>query len=94
MRLGVALIVALSFVVKSECRSGAFYQFGSNVISLSPEDFQQVLESDKVWMVEFYNPGCGFCRLLTPKWESAATSLKRIVMFGGVDCSASQVRLT
>lgn len=35
----------------------AFYSAGDNVIDLNPSNFQQkVLQSDSVWLVEFYAP--------------------------------------
>jgi len=53
--MGGLLLVALAAAAEA---TGALYQYGSNVVSLSPEDFDRtVLHSNHVWFVEFYNPG-------------------------------------
>ena len=56
---GLLLILSLS--------SGwAMYSATSNVISLSDKDFDsKVLKSDGIWLVEFYAPWCGHCKVCT-----------------------------
>uniref|UniRef100_A0A4W4EZZ6 Protein disulfide-isomerase A6 n=1 Tax=Electrophorus electricus TaxID=8005 RepID=A0A4W4EZZ6_ELEEL len=57
-----------------------------DVMELSPSNFnKQVLQSDSMWLVEFYAPWCGHCQRLTPDWKKAATALKGIVKLGAVD---------
>eukprot|EP01103_Thecamoeba_quadrilineata_P002305 TRINITY_DN12281_c0_g1_i1.p1 TRINITY_DN12281_c0_g1~~TRINITY_DN12281_c0_g1_i1.p1 ORF type:complete len:402 (-),score=85.36 TRINITY_DN12281_c0_g1_i1:45-1226(-) len=62
------------------------YGPNSNIIKLTKSNFLQVLESDNVWLVEFYAPWCGHCKNLAPEYEKVATNLKGIVPVGAVDC--------
>uniref|UniRef100_A0A4W4F0E3 Protein disulfide-isomerase A6 n=1 Tax=Electrophorus electricus TaxID=8005 RepID=A0A4W4F0E3_ELEEL len=63
-----------------------FYTASDDVMELSPSNFnKQVLQSDSMWLVEFYAPWCGHCQRLTPDWKKAATALKGIVKLGAVD---------
>lgn len=63
-----------------------FYSAGDDVIELNPSNFnREVLQSDSLWLVEFYAPWCGHCQSLTPEWKKAATALKGIVKMGAVD---------
>lgn len=53
------------------------YSPSSNVVDLNPSNFQQkVLESDSVWIVEFFAPWCGHCQQLVPEYTKAAKALK------------------
>ncbi|XP_054015240.1 protein disulfide-isomerase A6 homolog [Hylaeus anthracinus] len=68
--------------------SGAhcLYSSNSDVIDLKPNNFDSlVLNSDNVWIVEFYAPWCGHCQQLTPEYDKAATALKGIVKVGAVN---------
>uniref|UniRef100_A0A8B9JK95 Protein disulfide-isomerase A6 n=1 Tax=Astyanax mexicanus TaxID=7994 RepID=A0A8B9JK95_ASTMX len=63
-----------------------FYTASDDVIELNPSNFnKQVLQSDSLWLIEFYAPWCGHCQRLTPDWKKAATALKGIVKIGAVD---------
>ncbi|XP_071854891.1 protein disulfide-isomerase A6-like [Apostichopus japonicus] len=58
----------------------------SDVIQLTPEVFNdKVVNSDSVWLVEFFAPWCGHCKSLAPEWEKVATALKGVVKVGAVD---------
>ncbi|XP_061742379.1 protein disulfide-isomerase A6-like [Nerophis ophidion] len=73
---GCSLLVSIS----------AFYSPGDDVIELNPSNFnKEVIQSDSLWLVEFYAPWCGHCQSLTPDWKKAATALKGIVKVGAVD---------
>jgi protein disulfide-isomerase A6 len=44
----------------------------SNVLELTPEDFDQVVDGSKPAFVEFYAPWCGHCKNLAPEYEVVA----------------------
>lgn len=49
----------------------------NDVIKLTDSNFDKlVMESDDLWLVEFYAPWCGHCKSLEPHWAKAATELK------------------
>lgn len=47
------------------------------------------MNSDELWMVEFYSNGCGHCKSLEPHWDKAARILKGVVRVGAVDVDAN-----
>ncbi|XP_029965748.1 protein disulfide-isomerase A6 [Salarias fasciatus] len=64
----------------------ALYSSSDDVVELTPSNFnKEVIQSDSVWLVEFYAPWCGHCRNLAPDWKKAATALKGVVKVGAVD---------
>ncbi|XP_072263634.1 protein disulfide-isomerase A6 [Pyxicephalus adspersus] len=67
------------------------YSASDDVIQLNPSNFhREVIQSDALWLVEFYAPWCGHCQSLTPHWKKAATALKGIVNIGAVDADQHQ----
>ncbi|KAL5018533.1 hypothetical protein ScPMuIL_004255 [Solemya velum] len=69
----------------------AFYSSSDEVIVLTPSNFnREVIQSDDIWLVEFYAPWCGHCRSLTPEWQKAAKALKGVVKVGAVDADEHQ----
>jgi protein disulfide-isomerase A6 len=57
-------------------------------VKLTAQNFDSlVLNSDSVWMVEFFAPWCGHCKSLAPEWQKAADSMKGTVKFGAVDAT-------
>ncbi|XP_077344913.1 protein disulfide-isomerase A6 isoform X2 [Lithobates pipiens] len=75
-----ALLCSLCLVVRG------VYSAGDDVIELTPSNFnREVIQSDGLWLVEFFAPWCGHCQSLAPQWKKAATALKGIVNLGAVD---------
>lgn len=59
--------------------ANCMYASNSAVIELRPNNFDNlVLNSDHIWVVEFYAPWCGHCQQLMPEYDKAATALKVI----------------
>ncbi|XP_026173746.1 protein disulfide-isomerase A6 isoform X2 [Mastacembelus armatus] len=64
----------------------ALYSASDDVVDLTSSNFnREVIQSDSLWLVEFYAPWCGHCQNLAPDWKKAATALKGIVKVGAVD---------
>lgn len=60
----------------------------SDVIELTDSNFDKlVLQSDDVWLVEFFAPWCGHCKNLEPQWAKAAKELKGKVKLGALDAT-------
>ncbi|VDD90494.1 unnamed protein product [Enterobius vermicularis] len=63
-----------------------------DVIELTDSNFESmVLNSDDIWLVEFFAPWCGHCKNLKPHWEQAAAELKGKVKLGALDATTHQV---
>ena len=73
--------------------SGGSSSGGSSddVIELTDDNFDKlVLNSEDVWLVEFFAPWCGHCKNLAPEWAKAAKELKGKVKLGALDATAHQ----
>ncbi|XP_030411290.1 protein disulfide-isomerase A6 [Gopherus evgoodei] len=71
--------------------ANSLYSSSDDVIELTPTNFnKEVIQSDSLWLVEFYAPWCGHCQRLTPEWKKAATALKGVVKVGAVDADKHQ----
>ncbi|GAB1297320.1 Protein disulfide-isomerase A6 [Apodemus speciosus] len=67
-----------------------------DVVELTDDTFDKnVLDSEDVWMVEFYAPWCGHCKNLEPEWAAAATEVKEQtkgkVKLAAVDATVNQL---
>ncbi|KAJ3607014.1 hypothetical protein NHX12_026529 [Muraenolepis orangiensis] len=63
-----------------------FYSAMDDVVELNPSNFnKEVIQSDSLWLIEFYAPWCGHCQSLTADWKKVATALKGVVKVGAVD---------
>ncbi|KAK5639052.1 hypothetical protein RI129_011544 [Pyrocoelia pectoralis] len=68
------LRIALGLLI-SACQ--ALYPASSNVVELTTSNFDKlVINSDEVWIVEFFAPWCGHCQQLVPEYQKAANALK------------------
>eukprot|EP00958_Prasinococcus_capsulatus_P026111 scaffold4595_cov415-Prasinococcus_capsulatus_cf.AAC.9 len=69
---------------------GGLYTEDGPVTLLDDSNFQElVIDSDKVWIVEFFAPWCGHCKQLAPDYAKVAKSLEGILGVGAVDCDAA-----
>jgi protein disulfide-isomerase A6 len=67
------------------------YDSSDDVVILNEGNFQkEVVQSDSVWLVEFYAPWCGHCQSLAPAWKKAAKALKGVVKVGAVDADSQR----
>uniref|UniRef100_A0A2R8MRC7 Protein disulfide-isomerase A6 n=1 Tax=Callithrix jacchus TaxID=9483 RepID=A0A2R8MRC7_CALJA len=84
--LGLGLVSSALFLAVN-----GLYSSSDDVIELTPSNFnREVIQSDSLWLVEFYAPWCGHCQRLTPEWKKAATALKDVVKVGAVDADKHQ----
>lgn len=74
---------------RAESGSGSGSKGGkSAVVELTADNFEEtVLNSDDVWLVEFFAPWCGHCQRLAPEWEKAAKELEGKAKLGAVDAT-------
>jgi len=62
-----------------------------DVIELTESNFKKlVMQSEDMWLVEFFAPWCGHCKNLKPHWDKAASELKGKVKLGAVDATVHQ----
>ncbi|XP_045481715.1 protein disulfide-isomerase A6 homolog [Harmonia axyridis] len=96
-RTAQGLIDAALSAIKSKVKGGSS---GSNkesksddVIELTDSNFDKlVLQSEDMWLVEFFAPWCGHCKNLAPHWAKAATELKGKVKLGALDATVHQAK--
>jgi len=62
----------------------------SDVTVLTPANFDEIVNSEKDVLVEFYAPWCGHCKSLAPVWDKLATAFKNEagVVIAKVDADA------
>lgn len=69
--------------------------WGGNVVTLTESNFDsKVLDSDDIWLVNFYAPWCPHCKNLKPVYEDASRALRKEgiknVKLGAIDASQYQ----
>lgn len=63
------------------------------VLTLTPENFTEVVNDKDIILVEFYAPWCGHCKQLAPEYEAAAKILRNLsppIPLAKVDASTHQ----
>ncbi|GIX82821.1 protein disulfide-isomerase A6 homolog [Caerostris darwini] len=69
----------------------AFYDNNKDVVELNPSTFpSRVLDSDEIWIVEFYAPWCGHCQAIVPEYSKMAAAVKGLVKVGAVNADQHQ----
>lgn len=73
--------------------SGSSDTPSEDVVELTDNNFDKlVLQSEDMWLVEFFAPWCGHCKNLAPHWAKAATELKGKVKLGALDATVNKVK--
>merc|ERR1712096_520652 len=73
----------LGLLIGTASLVSAGYSSDDAVVELT--SMNQVINSDELWLVEFYAPWCGHCQRLEPEWKKAAKNLKGIANVAAVD---------
>ncbi|KHN88358.1 putative protein disulfide-isomerase A6 [Toxocara canis] len=83
--------LSLLFIVVSVSACTALYDGSTDVVELTQSNFHnKVLNSDELWIVEFYAPWCGHCKNFAPEYKKAAKVLKGLIKVGAVDMTVHQ----
>merc|ERR1712071_54245 len=68
----IKLLFLCTLLAMCAQQARALYSAGSSVIELTPSNFNKlVINSNEVWIVEFYAPWCGHCKQLVPDYIEA-----------------------
>ncbi|GAA6007761.1 hypothetical protein JCM10207_004865 [Rhodosporidiobolus poonsookiae] len=87
LRFATLLLAAL--VLATSSHAAVFRS--PNVKHLTTKTFKKgVQTTDKLSVVAFVAPWCGYCKKLAPEFDKAADSLRGIVNFVSVDCDEDQ----
>lgn len=76
-------------------RTAASEDWGGSVVVLTEDNFdRKVLDSDDLWLVNFYAPWCPHCKNLKPIYEDASRAIRKEglknVKLGAIDASQYQ----
>ncbi len=62
------------------------YSPNGPVVLLNKDNFdKEVLQSNDIWLIEFFANWCGHCKQFAPEYERAARALKGIFKIGAVE---------
>lgn len=92
---GNYLILVIAQILCFAAYSSAHDDWGGNVVVLTESNFdKKVLDSEEVWLVNFYAPWCPHCKSLKPNFEEASRAIKKEgiknVKLGAIDASQYQ----
>lgn len=63
------------------------YDDDPEIVTLNRNDYHDnVINSEKVWMINFYSAMCGHCHHLAPIWRKIAKDLEGVIRIGAVNC--------
>ncbi|KAI4502464.1 hypothetical protein M0802_002376 [Mischocyttarus mexicanus] len=63
------------------------YDDNPQVVTLNRNDyFENVFNSEKMWLVNFYSSMCNFCHHLAPIWRKLAVEYEGVINVGAVNC--------
>lgn len=78
---------------RSGIPNGDFKPDLTDVVKLTDANFDSlVLESNDLWLVEFYAPWCGHCKKLEHHWAQAASKLKGKAKLGALDATVNKIK--
>ncbi|KAH7887702.1 thioredoxin-like protein [Phlebopus sp. FC_14] len=81
--VSAASVVAFTSLVAADAET----EKPSDVVSVTQEMFESVVNPEPLILVEFFAPWCGHCKALAPHYEEAATALKENhIKLAKVDC--------
>ena len=77
--LSIWLFVLVTF--RHNVQAGLYTEEDDVVILSSANFYENILKSEKIWNVEFYNSWCGHCIHFAPTYKQLATDTKGKVNF-------------
>ncbi|TNY20038.1 thioredoxin-like protein [Rhodotorula diobovata] len=85
------VLAALVSLLSSLPSASAALGYSNNLLRLNAKTFRKAVHgSDKLSLVAFTAPWCGYCKKLAPDLDKVADSLKGIVNVVNVDCDADE----
>lgn len=87
MRTSILVGVVATLLAFSQIASALYTPGRTKVdISLTKDNFAStVLDSDSVWLIEFYATWCGHCKNFAPVYEKVAENLEGMVKVAAID---------